>query len=86
MSSTTIFGLLCLCMLAAFVAALFSPRWWAVAAFVGLPFLLNGVPREEPPNFDGPGVGLEVAVFFACVNVFLWLLGRWIRGRVRQVP
>ncbi|MDX6201563.1 MAG: hypothetical protein QOJ83_1063, partial [Frankiales bacterium] len=65
--------------------ALVSPWWWGGVAFAVLPLLLEKLDDSQPSDFDGPGVGIEVAVFIAVVNVIVWLLGRWIRHRVRGV-
>jgi len=82
-SSTAVYGLVVLSIFASFVGALVSRWWWPVAAFAVLPLLLAQLEDPQASYSDGPGVGTRGAVVIGVINVFVWLIGRWIRRRVR---
>jgi hypothetical protein len=84
MSSVSVFGLLVLSILASFFCALGSPWWWGGVGFAVLPLLLQQLEDPQLNDYDSPGVGIYVAIFFAAINVIVWLIGRWIRHRVRN--
>jgi hypothetical protein len=78
-------GLLLLCMLISFFGALASPWRWAVVPLPVLAVLLGKqLDDAEPASYDMHGLGLLVGVFIAVITIVIWLIGRWIRHRVRH--
>lgn len=78
-------GLLILCIVISFLGALVSPWRWAVVPLPVLAVLLGKeLDDAEPANYDMHGLGVAVGIFIAVVTVVVWLIGRWIRHRVRH--
>jgi hypothetical protein len=78
-------GLLILCILLSFFGALASPWRWAFLPFPILAVLLGKkLDDDQPPTYDMRGLGLVAGIFIAVITIIVWLIGRWIRHRVRN--